>query len=94
MRLLLGVILGIVAGFSYAEPIAIARGNGISITLHTDKCKISYLTNLPNRVVWKDTKTYEGCFAFFEESNSIGAFLDDGSVIVVPLGMFKPVTSL
>lgn len=78
-----------------AGPVASVSVQDVTVTLFDDACAIPYVTNLPMRATWvQGDKTFEGCFAVFPESAAIGMWFDDGSVAVVPAGVFRPVTGL
>lgn len=95
MKHVMLALLILVAAPVFAEPIAVMSLQGITVTLTNQPCAIKYVTNLPLRATWKDgSKTFDGCYAVFPESEAIGFWFDDGSVAVIPAHIFKPVTAL
>ena len=92
-RILLALLF--LAAPAFAEPIAVMTLQGVTVTLTNQPCAIKYVTNLPLRATWKDgSKTFDGCYAVFPESEAVGFWFDDGSVAVVPVMMFKMVTGV
>ena len=91
MRALLAV--GLLAALpALAAPVAVATVSDVKVTLFDEPCAIGYVTNLPLRATWvQGDKVFAGCYAVFPESSAAGLWFDDGSVSVIPLGLFRMV---
>ncbi len=67
--------------------------DGVVITLHSDKCALKEVSNLPNKATWDEKgKTFEGCWrpsAFFPLV--IFYFLGDRTIADVPMQAFEKV---
>ena len=70
-----------------------ASSQGIVITLYSEECKLKEVANLPYRATWTENgKTFEGCFSVAGELKMVMLyFVDDRSVAVVPVGVFREV---
>ena len=77
-----------------AEPLfRFTAPEGVVITLHSDRCELKEVSNLPQRATWDENgKTFEGCWrpsAFFPLF--IFFFQGDKTIADVPAGAFKKV---
>ena len=84
---------------AWAEPIAVmdTTPQGVKIMLYNDPCKIKAPINLGYRATWTEgVKTFEGCFTVFVSASqqSVGAYFEDNTMVVAPVDLFVPVTSL
>lgn len=78
---------------AHADPRYQASVQGVVITLHSEKCAIAEVSNLPYRATWMENgKTYEGCFGVVWPLEMVMFyFLGDRTVAVVPTAMFRAV---
>jgi hypothetical protein len=82
---------------AHAEPILQASQGGVTITLHSEDCKITELVaNLPKRATWQEQgKTFEGCFGAVPQMGLVMLyFKEDKSVAGVPIDAFKRVVGV
>jgi hypothetical protein len=79
-----------------SEQIATIKAPGIVVALFKDPCRLkNKITNLPLRATWTSRgKTLEGCFGTFDESNMIGAYFEDLTMIVIPMAAAQPATEI
>lgn len=78
----------------WAEPVAVASGNGITITIHTDPCKSEGVKNLPKRATWKEAGgEVEGCYGV-AGGQIVMMYFDDKTVAVLPVQLFKRVNGV
>ena len=76
---------------TYAKPLAVATHGVITITLHDEPCKLKI--QLPSRATWVEgRKTYEGCWG--AQGELVVTYFDDQSIAVLPVTVFRPVTTL
>lgn len=95
MRKLLLVLLLCLACPSNAAVLATAASHGLVISVTDEACTLKQVSNLPFRATWRDgRKVYEGCYSVFAEGQAVAAYFDDGSVAVIPVAAFKPVTGV
>lgn len=68
--------------------------DGIVITLHSEKCDLKEIVNLPKRATWQEkAKSYEGCWGL----NPLGVvmfYFTDKTIAVVPAEAFQKVTGV
>lgn len=94
------VVVGIaIAGVVYsakalAEPMYRTEQGGVVITLHSEKCALPEVSNLPNRATWEENgKTYEGCFGVQPAMRAVMLyFVTDRTVAVAPASIFTKVS--
>ena len=91
---LIGIFMGaiLLSTRVFAGPIAEGAGdNGAKITLYSDACKLKEITNLANRATWQEKgKVYEGCFGL-HPYGVVLAYFNDGTVVIMPVDIFKQV---
>lgn len=94
MYLLVAFVLGVAfyAAKVHAEAVAVAQIEGVTITLHKEKCALTEVSNLPFKVTWEEKgKSYVGCWGL--NGNFVAAFFkEDKSVAVIPAQAFTKVT--
>ena len=95
--LLAAPILGMIdrdSGIAYAEPIARFASGSVSITLHTDDCKLkSEVSNLPRRAVWfENGKETEGCWGVIPQFGMVTFWFADKTATALPTNLFERVT--
>lgn len=73
---------------AWAKPLAIAQGDGVTVTLTDEPCAVKEIANLPYRATWTEKgKTFEGCWAVDE--SLVVSYWSDATVVVLPAQMFK-----
>jgi hypothetical protein len=72
------------------EPIAIARGNDVVITLSREPCALlPPTTNLPFRATWAEAgKLYDGCYGV-QHGMLVVAYWSDGTVTTTHVFLFS-----
>lgn len=77
----------------YAEPFAVTHGDGIVVTLHTEKCAMPEVTNLPQRATWEEKgKVFEGCAGVNRDLGVVLFYFSDKTVGAAPIQAFQRVT--
>jgi hypothetical protein len=78
----------------FAQPIAKAVNNNVSLTVYDEDCKLkSSVVNLPKRAVWEEGgKKIEGCWGAQPEAGVLIFYFADKTVAMAPIQMFEPVT--
>ena len=90
----LGILALCLAFTAQAEPVASAAGGGVSISLYTDKCALSAVSNLPFKATWTEKgKVSQGCYGVAYQE-VVMLYFEDKTVVVLPVGMFKKVTGV
>lgn len=88
MRYLIAALMFVFSA-AHAEPIAYVTRDGITVTLHTEKCAIEGITNLSNRATWDEGgKRVEGCVGSF--GSVLGFYFADQTMAVVSVDLFRP----
>ena len=89
-------ILFFVASSVYGEPTHRTSVQGVVITLHSEKCALKEVANLPRRATWVENgKVFEGCVGYVEALGVLMFFFkDDKSVAVIPADAFSKVTGV
>lgn len=89
-------ILFFVVGKVYAEPVLEASEDGVRVVLHTDKCALKEVSNMPYRVVWHEKgKQIEGCWLPRPDAGVVMMFFAaDRTVALASIQSFRRVTSL
>ncbi len=89
-------ILFFVATSAFGEPTHRASVQGLVITLHSEKCTLKEVANLPRRATWQENgKTFEGCVGYNEALGVLMFFfLEDKSVAAIPSSVFTRVTGI
>lgn len=74
-----------------AEPLFQAQApDGVVITLHSEKCALKEVTNLPARITWEEKgKVTEGCFG--AKAGVVIFYFADKTVGVIPVQVFEKV---
>ena len=86
------VVLGLAAP-TYAEVVAVARSDTVTLSLTDEACDVPHVTNLKLKAVWTDSKgDINGCWGSQIEGMLIVIYFDDGSVMGVPTRAFQKVT--
>ena len=77
---------------AYAGPIAEGAGdNGAKVTLYSEPCALKNVTNLANKATWQEKgKIFQGCFGL-HPYGVVLAYFDDGTVVIMPVDIFKQV---
>ena len=79
------VLLALTTSTVRAEAVASAQAPGITVLFYNEPCALKQVTNLPLRATWRQNgKVVEGCFGAFLEAGAVGAFFNDGTVVVIP----------
>lgn len=79
---------------AYAEPMARAEGNGVVVTVYSEKCALKEVVNLPQRATWTENgKTTEGC-AGIHPLGLVLLYFADKTVVPHPMQAFVPVTGV
>lgn len=93
---LFGALMFILPFPANAEPQFRATVQGVVITLHSEKCELAEVSNLPRRATWLESgKTFEGCFGYVEQLQLLMFyFKDDKTVAGLPAGVFSRVTGV
>lgn len=80
----------------YAEPVLEATEGGVRVVLHTDKCALNEVSNLPFKAVWHENgKQVEGCWAPHPPLGIVAMFFAaDKSVGIAPMSAFRKVVSI
>jgi hypothetical protein len=94
--LILAALLLLVPMPAKSEPQYRATVQGVVITLHSEKCELAEVSNLPRRATWLENgKTFEGCFGYVEQLQLLMFFFkDDKTVAGMPAGVFSRVTGV
>ena len=76
----------------FAEPMYLTTTpNGTVITLHSEKCQLTEVVNLPKRATWREgIKTFEGCWGL-SPLGLVMFYFDDKTVAMVPADSFQRV---
>lgn len=95
MKYLLLLLISLPA---FADTIAVARHEGITISLHDTECKSKGVKNLPYRAVWDETNgkksiKVEGCYGV-AGGQIVMMFFDDKTVAVLPTQLFQKATGI
>lgn len=93
--LLWAAVLGSLSYAVQAEPMARAKADNATVYLHSDKCGLAEVSNLPGRATWVEgQKTFEGCFAIRPDTGVVLVyFVADKTVVAIPIELFARVTS-
>lgn len=76
-----------------AEPIFRSAAGNVIVTLYDDKCKLSEISNLPNRAVWNEGgKDVEGCWGLSQITGAVIFYFADKTVFDMPRQVFGRVT--
>ena len=94
LALLLALVIGGAVVVAHAEPVAEARSETTRIVLHSDKCALKEVANLPRRATWEEGgKVYEGCWGGRPDSGMVLAYFSDRTVVAIPLQVFQALRS-
>ena len=78
-----------------AQPVLQAQAKGVVITIYDEKCTHPEASNLPLRATWsQDGKVFDGCAGAFTDFGVVAFWFDDKTVAVVPVQVFKRMTSV
>src|SRR5687767_14765153 len=73
-----------------AEPLYRASDGSVSVTLHSEACKLDAVKNLPKRATWSEKgKTYEGCYQI--AGQFVVMYFEDRTVGLAPSEAFARV---
>ena len=87
--ILLLFVLVVAWNYVAASPIARASDKDVLIVLYDDKCALDIL-GLPQRAQWsRGGKSWEDCFDVRHDV-LILIYLEDKSIVIIPVGYFKP----
>lgn len=89
--LLATLLFGLWPSLVFAEPVLqVTTPEGIVITLHSDKCELKEISNLPYRITWDEKgKTTEGCFG--AKGGMVIFYFQDKTVGIIPTHVFEKV---
>ena|SRR5688572_20475 len=78
-----------------AEPMfQTSTPDGTVITIHSEKCEMKEVVNLPKRATWREgAKTYEGCWGL-SPMGVVMFYFSDKTVAIVPAEVFQKVTGV
>lgn len=84
-------LFGLWPSLVLAEPVLQTQtADGIVITLHTEKCELKEVSNLPYRITWQEKgKSTEGCFG--SNGRVVIFYFADKTVGVIPVQVFEKV---
>lgn len=92
----LAIVFFIVLGLfldAHAKPTHIAVQEGVTITIHDEKCALSAVA-LPLRATWRENgKQFEGCVGQHPAGVLI-LYFADGSIVLLAPQLFRPVTGV
>lgn len=89
----ISIFAAAVSTCAYADPAYQTKTGDVTLTLHTEKCELAEITNLPRRATWTEGgKTYEGCWGARPDQGIILAYFTDKTVASVPIEAFVRVT--
>ena len=75
----------------HAKTVAVAVHKNIVISLTDERCALTAVKMLPDRVTWRESgKVFEGC-AGGHPSWLIVMYFNDGTIVLLPPAAFKPV---
>ena len=87
------IVVCIFASAAMAKPIAAASEGGLTITLTDEPCKLAAIANLQGRAIWREGgKDIEGCYGL--QHGLVAFYWADKTVVILPMGAFRPLTSL
>lgn len=95
----LAIWLAIVAGLIFflgfvlparADPVGAASGDGLTVTLYDEPCRLDGVTNLPFRATWQEAgePAQEGCWAANRKMRTVATYWSDRTVIVISVDLF------
>jgi hypothetical protein len=94
MRLVAALFLLALSQFAYGEPAFVTDADGARITLHTDKCSMKEVKNLPFKATWEEKgKVFQGCWGPRPDAGLIVFYFDDRTVGIAPMQAFVKVTN-
>lgn len=93
---LVAVIATLYVTTANAEPVFSASVDGAKVVLHSEKCALAEITNLPFRAQWiEGNKVYEGCWTPpHPQVGVVVAYFADKTAIGVPAQMFRKVVGV
>ncbi len=75
----------------YAAPVAIAQGEGITITLTDEPCAFTDVVRLPYRATWKEkNRVFDGCFTVV--NGLVVMYFSDKNIALLSTKAFRPAT--
>lgn len=75
-----------------ADPFIAAENGGVRIVVHSEKCQLKTVENLPKRATWTEKgKTTEGCAGYVQEMEVVLFYWADRTVSVLPAPVFTKV---
>lgn len=87
------LLFGLWPSVVFSEPLYQTQAEGAVITLHSEKCQLKEVTNLPHRITWEEKgKVTEGCFGH-KQGIVIFYFLDR-TVGIIPAQIFEKVVGV
>lgn len=93
MRLLVMLLMLSWAHEAKAEPLWVAKKNGLTVTLHSDDCKLKAVSNLKKRATWEqDGKVIEGCYGSLPPLGMVFFYFADLTVLGIPIPFFERVS--
>lgn len=82
--------LALWAGNVFAEAAFQGQGQGVTITVFNEPCKLDAVTNLPFRATWEENgKVTEGCVAPRPDAGVVVGYFSDKTIALMPIQMFK-----
>ncbi len=85
--------IGAVIDKAHAEAVFQGVGQGVTITIYNEPCKLEAVSNLPFRATWEENgKVTEGCIAPRPDAGLVVGYFADKAVALMPIDMFKRLT--
>lgn len=77
-------------------PVFTATADGATVTLTDEPCTIRAVSNLRYRATWEEKgKVFEGCWSANPRVGVVSAyFVEDRTVVAIPIPMFERVTGI
>ena len=93
--LVVGLFLAMAMAPVFAEPVFQGQGQGVTITIYNEPCKLEAVSNLPFRATWEEKgKVTEGCIAPRPEVGVVVGYFADRSIALMPIEMFQRLTGV
>ena len=73
-------------------PVAVSQGEGVTVTLHDEPCKLTAVVDLPSRATWTEGgATLEGCYGV-HSAGPVVLYFTDRSIALLPRSAFIPLS--
>ena len=88
VRKMVVLILWLLCGGAFAEPIAVVSQGALVLTLTDEPCALPAIANLPHRAIWVEKgETIEGCWRWRGET--VLFYFADRTVMDLPVLVFR-----